>query len=348
MNSLLSKTEKFLKVGPYLLWFGLNTVIVLLLGVYAGMPQATYYLVIFFGFTTLLIWFFGFQVFPRYLSMKEGKEDEKFALYLTINILIFLTGIGIQYLARALFGLEFLRIHPLPTIIRVSIWTLFVFLGVSFTAGIQLARVYHQDAVQKIGYKAERIKAELQLLKNQISPHFLFNTLNNIYGLAYMKDERAAQMISKLSQIMRYLLDDCDQPTVPLVKERDLLEHYLNLQLLKHEGSRNVDFYHAGVNHSHTIVPMILINFVENCFKHSDLDTNHEGWIKIDMEVENNELTFQTENTVKKEVEKILFDRKGIGLTNSLKLLEANYPEKHMVEINKDDETYQLKVTLKL
>lgn len=348
MNVALSKTERFLKVGPYVLWFGLNAVIVLLLGSQAGLPQAIYYSITYFGFTTLIIWFFGYQVFPRYLAVREGKTSQKVGLFLAINIIIFLVGIYSHYYLIGLIDLKPTQFRYLPTTIRIAIWVLFVCLGIFIVIGIQLARTYHLNMIQKIGHQAERVKAELQLLKNQISPHFLFNTLNNIYGLAYMKDERAAKMISKLSQIMRYLLDDCNQKKVPLIKEKELMEHYFHLQMLKYEGTKNVDLYHAGINNSHTIVPMILINFVENCFKHSDLDTNPEGWIKIHMEVENNKLIFRTENTMKKEVEKVLFDRKGIGLTNSLKLLEANYPEKHTIKIKGEENRYQVKVTLNL
>jgi LytS/YehU family sensor histidine kinase len=192
------------------------------------------------------------------------------------------------------------------------------------------------------------METELKLLKTQISPHFLFNTLNNIYGLAYMKDDRAADMISKLSKIMRYLLDEGDQPSVSLAKERDLIEHYLSLQLLKHEAAKNVDFYHEGVQHRQRIVPMVLINFVENCFKHSDLETNSAAWIKISLEVEDNELHFVTENSVRKDLKETSLGRKGIGLANSLKLLEANYPNKHEVEINQTDQVYQLDLKLSL
>lgn len=348
MNTALSKTERFLKVGPYAMWFGLNAVIVLLLGSQAGFPQAIYYLVTYFGFSTLIIWFFGYQVFPRYLLTREGRLDQKIELYIFINILFFLIGIYSHYYLFDLIELKQLQIRYLPIIIRIAIWILFVFLGIFIVIGIQLAKAYHLETVQRIGYKAERAKAELQLLKNQISPHFLFNTLNNIYGLAYMKDARASQMISKLSHIMRYLLEDCNQSNVLLLKEKELLEHYLNLQLLKHDGSRIVDFYHAGIKNSHRIVPMILINFVENCFKHSDLDTNPQGWIRIHMEVDNDVLNFQTENTMKKEVEKILFDREGIGQANSIKLLEANYPGKHMLKVNQEKNIYQLKITLNL
>ena len=155
-------------------------------------------------------------------------------------------------------------------------------------------------------------------------------------------------MISRLSKLLRYLLYDCEQKRVPLAKEKDLIEHYLSIQMLKHEEQLNVDFYHAGVGLQHMIAPMILINFIENCFKHSDLESNPQGWINISLEVENNELHFRTENTRKEVMEASPADRRGIGLTNSLKLLEANYPDQHKVDIIEETDLYVLDLKLQL
>jgi sensor histidine kinase YesM len=93
---------------------------------------------------------------------------------------------------------------------------------------------------------------------------------------------------------------------------------------------------------------MILINFIENCFKHSDLETNPQGWIKISLEVEKNELNFRTENTFKEEAKEFARNHMGIGLTNSLKLLETNYPGKHKVHITNENQVYQLDLKISL
>lgn len=347
MSKALSKTERFLKVGPYILWFGMNAAISLVLSYQRGMADTIYYLVTYFFFGSMVIWFFGYKLFPEYLA-REGKIDPRLGLFIGINIILLVIGISSHSIMAEVLDLTQISDRYAPKSVRIALWVLLVLLGIILMASIRVAGFYHLKTVQKIEHKAERAEAELKLLKSQISPHFLFNTLNNIYGLAYLRDERAAEMISKLSKIMRYLLYDCDQHKVPLSKERDLIEHYLSIQLLKHEDPLNVDFYYAGITNNNIIAPMILINFVENCFKHSDLESNPQGWIKIGLEVENNELNFRTENTIRDEVGEIPIDRKGIGLTNSLKLLEANYPGKHEVEITKEDHVYQLdlKITL--
>ena len=104
-------------------------------------------------------------------------------------------------------------------------------------------------------------------------------------------------------------------------KEKELIEHYLSIQLLKHEDSRNVDFYHAGIRDNNKIAPMILINFIENCFKHSDLETNPRGWIKIGLEVEKNELSFRTENTFKEEVKEVALSMMKILPERSFRIM---------------------------
>ena len=347
MSQALSKTERFLKIGPYFLWFGMHIAISLVLIYQRSLADTIYYLVTYVFFGTLIIWFFGYIFFPEYL-VREGKIDRRLGFLLGINIILFIVGIYAHTIMAEVLELTQIRERYAPKFVRVGLWLMMVLLGIIFMASIRVARVYYLKAVQKIEHKAQRAEAELKLLKSQISPHFLFNTLNNIYGLAYLRDERAAEMISKLSKLLRYLLYDCEQHKVPLSKEKDLIEHYLSIQLLKHEDSRNVDFYHAGITSNNMIAPMILINFIENCFKHSDLESNPKGWIKISLEVENNELNFHTENTTREVIEEIPIDRKGIGLTNSLKLLKANYPGKHEVEITRENHIYYLDLKMTL
>lgn len=347
MSKALSRTEQFLKVGPNILWFGMHIAIALVLTFQRSLAETFYYLVTYVFFGSLIIWLFGYRIFPDYLA-REGKIQLRLGLLIGINIILFILGIYSHTIIADALELTQFREQYAPKSVRIALWVLMVLLGLFYMASLRIARVYYRNAVQKIEYKAERAEVELKLLKSQISPHFLFNTLNNIYGLAYLRDERAAQMISKLSKLLRYLLYDCDQPKVPLLKEKDLIEHYLSIQLLKHEDPKNVDFYHAGITNNKKIAPMILINFVENCFKHSDLESNPQGWINIGLEVENNELNFRTENTIKKEIEEIPTDQKGIGLKNSLKILEANYPGKHKVEITREDHVYRLDLKIRL
>lgn len=347
MSKALSKTERFLKIGPYILWFGMHLAISLALLFQRGLADTLYYLVTYFFFGSLVIWFFGFRVFPKYL-VQEGRFNLGLIGLAGINIVLFAVGLYAHTLMAEVLQLTQVSDQYAPKSVRVALWALMVILGIVYMASIRVARVYYLKAIQKMELKAERAEAELNLLKSQISPHFLFNTLNNIYGLAYLKDERAAEMISKLSGLLRYLLYDCNRPKVPLTKERELIENFLDIQLLKHEDTRNVDFYHAGITDNHRIAPMILINFIENCFKHSDLESNPQAWIKISLEVENYELSFRTENTFRGATGTVPTNHMGIGLTNSLKLLEANYPGKHQIAVTAENNVHQLDLKIML
>ena len=198
-----------------------------------------------------------------------------------------------------------------------------------------------------INAEADKVKAELALLKNQINPHFLFNTLNNIYGLVHMNDARAPEMIAMLSKILRYLLYDCGEARVSLRKEKELIENYLKLQAMKSKSvADRIDFYSDGIADTHTIAPMLLINFVENCFKHSDIETSEEGWVNISLEVSDNQLHFTTRNTLK--LVETKSRRSGIGLSNTRKMLEGEYEGKHSLMAGPVQEFYEIDLKLEL
>ena len=180
-------------------------------------------------------------------------------------------------------------------------------------------------------WKQKKPKQNSSLLKSQINPHFLFNTMNNIYGMVQLEDRRAPAMVSKLSRILRYLLYDCAGVRTYLLREKEVIQDFLEFYTLKKKDlADRVDFYHDGIKENDQIMPLLLINFVENCFKHSDIDTNALGWIKISLEVIDNHMHFQTSNTVKQKVQKS--KKPGIGLANTKNMLRAEYPGRHSLK----------------
>ena len=188
----------------------------------------------------------------------------------------------------------------------------------------------------------EKLLAELSFLKQQINPHFLFNALNNIYTLSYLKDENAPQVIMKLSEIMRYMLYECKEDKVLLEREMHILENYIELQKLKSENQEQIEFTKINIRPGLKIAPLILINFIENAFKHSNWGNKKEAWIKLLITVtEKNELYFNVKNTISK----FISDNKeigGIGLTNAKKQLEFAYPGKHSLLINDVENIYDV------
>jgi two-component system, LytTR family, sensor kinase len=193
-----------------------------------------------------------------------------------------------------------------------------------------------------------KLEAELAFLKTQINPHFLFNTLNNIYSLAYLKDEKAAPMIAKLSNMLRYMLYECAEARVPLSKEVAFLKNYMDLQAVKAESSLMIDFFAENVLPEHQVAPLILINFVENAFKHSHWESHPNAWVTVHLEVsDEHELVFEVSNC-KNGDKQPATRHHGIGLTNTKKQLELNYPNRHTLEISDETDSYNILLKINL
>ena len=158
----------------------------------------------------------------------------------------------------------------------------------------------------------EKLSAELAFLRSQINPHFLFNCLNNIYSLAYQKSDRTAEAVLKLSEIMRYMLYESNDSRVELSREIGYLENFIELQKLRFKGNVYVELTVSGVEPHQQIVPLILIPFVENAFKHGD-STDPQSPIQIRISVRENRLNFSITNRMSCQNKD---ETGGIGLVN--------------------------------
>ncbi|WP_245893548.1 sensor histidine kinase [Polaribacter butkevichii] len=205
-----------------------------------------------------------------------------------------------------------------------------------------LAQVKTDDLKSKFLETQLQLKEqELKFLKMQIHPHFLFNSLNTIYGFAIAKADEAPEMILKLSNLLDYILYQADKPKVLLIEEVNHLEDYISLEKMRFHDTLNVNFIKEKLNDSLQIPPMLLIPFVENSFKHGVII---DGILKVDIQlkVDVDYLFFEIENS-SKEKEDI---NGGIGLENIKKRLEMLYPKKHQLEIIDKKDVF--KVSLKI
>mgnify|MGYP000035306817 CR=1 FL=1 len=193
----------------------------------------------------------------------------------------------------------------------------------------------------------ERIKSELNFLKEQINPHFLFNTLNNLYSFAIAKSDEVPKLILKLSGLLRYMLYECNATYVPLDRELDYIESYIDLQRLRLEGRGTVSFSVEGMPGVHKIAPLLLINFVENCFKHT-MD-NPEGGIdiQIGMNIDEERLYFSTENNSSHKKDEQT-NSGGIGMQNVQKRLDLLYADKYELSYRDEGGKYYVNLVLKL
>jgi len=216
-----------------------------------------------------------------------------------------------------------------------------------------ISSIYRNNAV---GYTQEQkmlelhnqiLKAESNLLKWQINPHFLFNTLNNIYSLSQLKSEKASDAIQRLSEMLRYVIYECNEPFVELGKELNYITSYFELQRLKDEEIKNIYYKFNIENPNLKIAPLLLITFVENSFKHSNYQDTEHGWIRVEAQTDGIILNYTVENSIP-DVEIITESTKGIGLENVRRRLNLIYPGKHFLNTEKTKSSYKVELKLLL
>ncbi|CAM1369884.1 sensor histidine kinase [Tenacibaculum xiamenense] len=191
----------------------------------------------------------------------------------------------------------------------------------------------------------KNMEVELQMLKNQLNPHFLFNALNSIYVMLGRKTEVGKEMLLQFSDLLSHQLYDSPLEFVQLQKEINYLKSYISLETVKHEDIANVKVNFSILDSNLKIAPMLLLPLVENAFKHGQ--TSKGYWIDIEAKVESdNYLHFIIENSyIKNAASK---ESKGIGLSNLNKRLRLLYPGKHRILVEKNNDTFKVNLTLKL
>lgn len=193
----------------------------------------------------------------------------------------------------------------------------------------------------------QKQESELSMLKLQISPHFFFNTLNNIYTLVYKKSDDAPEVIMKLSDIMRYMLYEANTDLVSLNNEVNYLKNYIELQLLRVRQSDFIEFKHEGDLNEKEIPPMLLIPFVENAFKHCDKSIS--PCIYITLKSAKDYLYFVVTNFKKNSINTIAKDNaSGIGLQNVKRRLELLLPGKHKLKLTDEENKYTVELILEI
>lgn len=193
--------------------------------------------------------------------------------------------------------------------------------------------------------RRQKTEAELKYLKNQVQPHFLFNTLNNLYGMVLSKDKKAPDVVVKLSNMLGYSLYDSEESFVVLDDEVEYLENYISLERIRYGAKLDLQYQKCCIPRDTLIAPLILIPFVENAFKHGPAKQDEDARICIDIKMENGALLFKVTNTYEEEgfVTNV---QSGIGLANVKKRLELLYPDQHQLTICKEEEVFRIELRL--
>jgi len=212
-----------------------------------------------------------------------------------------------------------------------------IILSIGMCVGLKVNTRLNKNRLLLQEVKQAQLNAEIKYLKYQVQPHFLFNTLNNIYALIDNSPEIAKQSIHTMSKMMRYLLHDASNNKVPLVKEIEFLERYIDLMQLRVSSNLSLEKKFPIVNQPIKIAPLLLITFIENAFKHG-IDAIKNSHIRINLEIEKDHIKYEVINSYFPEKEKVTDS--GIGLENLKKRLELLYPNKFQLITNEANNEY--------
>jgi hypothetical protein len=290
--------------------------------------------------------------FTLYLLTHKYHDKGKqltFYIYLLLSILIF------GALQRAV---SYSIIYPIyyPEGLNVGLWyfpkviieTFGVYSVVAIVVVLHVGKKWYQSQQEKQQLRNEKLEAELQLLKAQIHPHFLFNTLNNLYSLTMTASPKAPVIVDKLSQLLNYMLYDSNKNTVPLQKEVEYIENYITLEKLRYEDRLDVSMSIFDNIDNITIAPLLILPFVENSFKHGFVNEIGKVWVHINILVNNKTLIIKVENSKSNgDQTSAAGSYGGIGLNNIRKRLELIYKERYDLNIINED-TYLVVLKIKL
>jgi LytS/YehU family sensor histidine kinase len=214
-----------------------------------------------------------------------------------------------------------------------------IFLGVA----LKMLSYWQQSKMEYQQLMHDKLEAELRFLKTQLNPHFLFNTLNNLYYLSIEKSEQTPKAILALSEMLDYVLHDGKSMLIPFAQEIKQLRNYISLERLRYEDRLQIEVKTEGDMESPRVAPMMLITLVENAFKHGAMKTAEKAWIKIEVVNTTAEIRITVRNSWKKNLLNT-----GIGLANVKDQLKILFPDKHtlLIDDSSDDE-FKVVLTLR-
>jgi two-component system, LytTR family, sensor kinase len=287
---------------------------------------------------SMFVFYIAFWYFERFFSVKN------LFIHLLVSVALAAFGVMLRY---------FLNDIVIAPLIDNWNWgkgiSLGVYFGRDFIFEIMLVlcgfliKCIH-DFFTNENLKTEKITMELAYLKSQINPHFLFNTMNNLYGLSLSEPEKTPDVILKISEMMRYMLYESNEERVPLSREIEYLNSYIELEKIRFEGDTFINFTIEGnINHAQ-IAPLLLISFVENIFKHGDVQ-NRNSPVEITLKVDSKQLIFRQMNKISvREKDKM----GGVGRKNVERRLSLLYPNKHQLTVKNENGMYESELILEM
>lgn len=217
----------------------------------------------------------------------------------------------------------------------------------AFALGIKLMKHFYIKEQKNMQLQTENTEAQLRLLTAQVHPHFLFNTLNNIFSQTQLESPKGSKMIMGLSDLLRYVLYEGRKPLVPLKKELAMINEYINLEKIRYGNKLDVHVVEPDAVQNIYIAPLIILPFIENCFKHGSSSMLQNPWINFTVELRDTTLVMKLMNGKAPHKERIP-EESGIGINNVRQRLDLLYKDNYELKITEDEEVFIVDLTVKL
>jgi sensor histidine kinase YesM len=279
-------------------------------------------------------------VYLHFYILEKFFLNRRFGIYIALLLVILL---GFGFAANFVFEKYFAY--------KGGLFAALYFVGFAVVVSTA-ARLFKKAIRQRLEIQeaqSKQLQTELNLLKAQINPHFLFNTLNNLFGMARNQDAATAEGISRLSHLMRYMIHDSQVDRIDLDKEVEQVRRLIDLQKLRFSADDDIDidFLVVGETNKIQIPPMILIPFVENAFKHG-ISLDKASFVHIVLKAQEERLEFSVKNSTHAPRQKRKESEAGLGLSNVRRRLELLFPGRHDLKIHDSDEAFEVSLSIEL
>lgn len=299
------------------------------------------------------VYFCLYYLIPKYLERGHNWRFllSTIATIFLISLLIFSGYFVAAYLGKSTVSEIYLKGEQ-DTLFKLFKNNAFPSSLASMTLGlsIKLAKNYLEAYKKQQLLEQEKLETELKFLKSQFNPHFLFNTINSIFVLINKNTQMATDSLAKFSGLLRYQLYECNESQIPLSRELDYLQSFIELEELRlNENFRVEKSLPHRISGNYMIAPFILMPFIENAFKHVSQHTEHENWIRIKLAVMNDEMFFNIENSVSSDHSGgEVVDYSGLGLGNVRRRLDLLYTDQFELKINEEPGRFEVALKVKL
>lgn len=281
---------------------------------------------------------------PKFLDTQ--KKVNYFIIIIGAIIIATISGAFLDIYLNEHFPFKFNKIHPQPISGFFFARMMISIMPVVVSSLVSRSMQVRKQREESLELKNKMLEAETKALKAQINPHFLFNSLNNIYALSQIKSEKTSGAILHLSEILRYVTYDSNQNFVDLKDEIKTIESFILLQALKDDNQSNIRIEIDSANGHYKIAPLLLIPFIENAFKHSNHEDKEKGWIEIKLFAADGKINLICSNSIGKTDAKDTTG--GVGMENVRKRLSLLYPDRHKLNIFTDKNTFKTELEILL